>query len=414
MERELSTSRSHRGAQHGLPSIPPLGASGSSRHPPPPPASGGGGGLIRMGEVTSANGDSRSRDSRGHRGSRSTRGDSYEPSRDRSRDYDYDYGYDSTSRGASRSRGDDYDAYYSSRSGYPEDSYGSSRRRRGSLGHDDYDPYYDRGHSRGGYDDYAYDRAYDYERSHHDDSYYDYGYGYDDYGRGGRDPREADHWLGSASDPDPTSKSTKSTGVFDPFKNSGLLNFKSFAALAKAANHPSVDLKDKLFAEYTTYRLEFQKRLLRTFFESNYDRVWFKEKYSNTVVDGIDYAADRKERVKKGRSGRKNHWLQELRAGEIDGVCWDLRTASKEVIEEDTAPVDPRDSGVPVGFKGPAAASFTRNGRERIQHENAIIPPDPTLLFILSLPPDQSRKGLEAVLEKQPGYQYLALENRIL
>lgn len=67
MERELSTSRSHRGAQHGLPSIPPLGASGSSRHPPPPPASGGGGGLIRMGEVTSANGDSRSRDSRGHR-----------------------------------------------------------------------------------------------------------------------------------------------------------------------------------------------------------------------------------------------------------------------------------------------------------------------------------------------------------
>lgn len=118
-------------------------------------------------------------------GSRSTRGDSYEPSRDRSRDYDYDYGYDSTSRGASRSRGDDYDAYYSSRSGYPEDSYGSSRRRRGSLGHDDYDPYYDRGHSRGGYDDYAYDRAYDYERSHHDDSYYDYGYGYDDYGRGG-------------------------------------------------------------------------------------------------------------------------------------------------------------------------------------------------------------------------------------
>lgn len=79
------------------------------------------------------------------------------------------------------------------------------------------------------------------------------------------------------------------------------------------------------------------------------------------------------------------------------------------MIEEDTAPVDPRDSGVPVGFKGPAAASFTRNGRERIQHENAIIPPDPTLLFILSLPPDQSRKGLEAVLEKQPGYQYLAL-----
>lgn len=116
-----------------------------------------------------------------------------------------------------------------------------------------------------------------------------------------------------------------SSGVFDPFKNSGLLNFRSFADLAKSAGHPSYEAKDKLFAEYSAYRLEFQKRLLKTFFEEHCDKVWFKEKYFYKDADGYDYEEDRKMRIKKGREGRKEIWVKELQAGEIDEVNWDLK-----------------------------------------------------------------------------------------
>jgi len=63
---------------------------------------------------------------------------------------------------------------------------------------------------------------------------------------------------------------------------------------------------------------------------------------------------------------------------------------------------------VPAGFDVPASI-HTRNGKEIIQHENAIIPADPNLLFFLAIPPDQPRKELERILRKEEGFQYLAL-----
>lgn len=60
---------------------------------------------------------------------------------------------------------------------------------------------------------------------------------------------------------------------------------------------------------------------MHRFWQEHKEAAWFQERYG--LAD--DEQKARTLRRKIGRAGRKEEWLEELKSGKIDGVCFDLR-----------------------------------------------------------------------------------------
>lgn len=113
---------------------------------------------------------------------------------------------------------------------------------------------------------------------------------------------------------------------FDPFVFDHLLPFKRYAQMLREAADPIAILttpqaSTELYERYQKYRTEFQSKAMQRFFAEHNNDLWFRERYGLDTGD----VQGRKDRRRKGREGRKEKWLQELKEGELDNVNFELR-----------------------------------------------------------------------------------------
>lgn len=294
---------------------------------------------------------------------------------------------------------------YRSRSPYSgraveRDPYERSERNR------DYDRY-DREHERADrypesrYDDEsrggARDRYQSADDRYHHPSSDRYAPDHDPYGypdqqeRAGRDRRAA--------------ADTHAGPIPDPLDSPALLQFKQFAQVHRqrqARLDPTSSTSSlstqEMFNLYKRYKLVYTARSARKFWEDKKDVAFFIEKYGV----GPDEVARRIQRRRRGRQGKKQVWLDELRSGKLDGINFQMHFAPSRSGRGATKDAE--------GDESSMHTIFSRSGDPiKIASDSLPIEPCPNQLLIMRIPPTLARSNIERALSDCPGFQYLAV-----
>lgn len=191
-------------------------------------------------------------------------------------------------------------------------------------------------------------------------------------------PRQ--HWNSSAPKQRP----------IDPMESSSIVPFRKYAQIMREmGTEPSAlatgqEATQELYEKYQEYRLAYTRKTMKHFWEAHKSDKWFMERYGM----GEEQIQRRNTRRRQGREGRKRIWLEELREGKLDKVCWD----AKEVT--------------------PGTTNYTsRTGEEEtIEGGDVInIEAQNSQLLIRQIPAEIGRNEIEAALQDEPDFRYLAL-----
>ncbi|CAD6902781.1 unnamed protein product [Tilletia controversa] len=251
----------------------------------------------------------------------------------------------------------------------------------------------------------------------------------------------------------------------DPLDEESLLSFKAFCTFVRM--HDSSVTREtttpELYEKHQAYKREFNRRAIERFWREHRHEAWFRERYGLEE----DLVLARKERRRKGREGRKETWLRELRSGLLDPITFDAEDAPGPALQQRLMPSDssasirttataislptpssgsassptgdqPADissasgfasswSSIDVGGGGPSASSatsrptsygltpviqeltFRRHGIQPSAEKDLVqIPPEPTQILLMGLPTTLARKDVDAVFEGEPGFRYVA------
>ncbi|KAK0547876.1 hypothetical protein OC846_004699 [Tilletia horrida] len=232
----------------------------------------------------------------------------------------------------------------------------------------------------------------------------------------------------------------------DPLEEDNMLSFKAFCAFVRS-HDPNVN-KDtttaELYERHQAYKREFNRRAVERFWREHRYEAWFMERYSLEE----EHVVARKARRKKGREGRKEKWLAELRSGVLDPLTFDAEDAiptpqqrmlpseSSSSIRTtatlptptsasdgassrwDAPPPDKDASSNAASTTSPTSSgltpiiqelTFKRHGIMPSQERELVqIPPETTQILLVGLPTTLARNDVNAVFENEPGFQYVA------
>jgi len=140
----------------------------------------------------------------------------------------------------------------------------------------------------------------------------------------------------------------------------------------------------ELYDKYQEYRVAYSRKTMIQFWETHKSDKWFMEKYGISE----EQVQRRNARRKIGREGRKKVWLEELREGKLDNVCWDAKDEA-----------------------GSSLVTTTRLGEEETIDggETVNIGPEKNQILVRQIPPEVGRDELEEILHEEEGFRYLAL-----
>ncbi|OCF43077.1 hypothetical protein I317_03046 [Kwoniella heveanensis CBS 569] len=208
----------------------------------------------------------------------------------------------------------------------------------------------------------------------------------------------------------------------DPASIETLLSFRQFAEWFRAS-HPQTAKNDEeetrrhremiengtateqqakekvgMAKRYERYRKEFHSRQLYALFLTHKDSIWFQERYSNTP----EYIAFRRRLNRQGRVPLAEKHMEELRSGAWDTVDFDMpesddKSGSKSRLN---------DNDEPEGLDRALGDKQDWVGEETLRTE---IAPKPKQVFVKTAPPTTSRKELEELFARIPGFQWLAV-----
>ncbi|OXG51481.1 arsenite-resistant protein ASR2 [Cryptococcus neoformans] len=146
---------------------------------------------------------------------------------------------------------------------------------------------------------------------------------------------------------------------------------------------------------YERYRKEFTSRQLYALFLTHRDSAWFKEKYLHFP----EYAALRRRLNRQGRIPQVGQYISELRSGAHDQVSYDqIEDVPGVKLDED----EPEGLNRALGDKG----EWGEDGAVRVE-----LAPRTKQVFVKTVPPNCSRKALEDLFSKVPGFQWLAISD---
>ena len=177
----------------------------------------------------------------------------------------------------------------------------------------------------------------------------------------------------------------------DPLYFDERLSFRHYVKYMSEHAHrtgEALPTQEEWIQKYKNYRVEYKWQALWSYFLHHQGDEWFKEKYSPDVR----FQEARKQRRRAGRIGHKKAWLNELRAGVLDHVSFDLKASSS------TQPTS-------------MYTVTNRYGNEKHYDTDILtIPPDSEhQLLVRTWPPDLPRVELEDHLRTCPGFRYVAL-----
>lgn len=204
--------------------------------------------------------------------------------------------------------------------------------------------------------------------------------GYADHDRAREIEAPRQHWGPSAPRPRP----------IDPMESASIVPFRKYAQIMREmGTEPSAlltgqEATQELYDKYQEYRLAHTRKTMKQFWEAHKSDKWFVERYGI----GENQVQRRNTRRRKGREGRKKVWLEELREGKLDKICWDAKEIS------------------------PGTTSYTsRIGEEEsIEGGDTInIEAETNQALIRQIPAEIGRDEVEAALQEEPGFRYLAL-----
>ncbi|PWN22839.1 hypothetical protein BCV69DRAFT_99142 [Microstroma glucosiphilum] len=193
----------------------------------------------------------------------------------------------------------------------------------------------------------------------------------------------------------------------DPLDAPSLLPFKQFAQVHRqrqARLDPESTTSNlttqEMFDLYKRYKAVYTARSARKFWEEKKGVAFFLEKYGM----GESEIERRRERRRLGRKGRKRAWFDELQAGKLDKVTFEmhfapLKKGGRRAEESEGGSEDSSMNTV-----------YSRYGEPiKVSTDALPVDPSPTQLLIMRIPPGLSRRILEAELARNAGFQYLAL-----
>ncbi|WWD22896.1 hypothetical protein CI109_107391 [Kwoniella shandongensis] len=175
---------------------------------------------------------------------------------------------------------------------------------------------------------------------------------------------------------------------------------RKFRELIESGTATEAQAKEKvgMARRYERYRKEFTSRQLYALFLTHRDSAWFKERYS----DSPEFAALRRRLNRQGRVPTANRYAEELRAGDWDSADFDMvetdeKTKNRRMSDHE----EPEGLDRALGDKGGDWV-----GDESLRLE---IAPKAKQLFVKTAPPTTSRKDLEELFARVPGFQWMAL-----
>ncbi|WVR03221.1 hypothetical protein IAU60_000212 [Kwoniella sp. DSM 27419] len=211
-----------------------------------------------------------------------------------------------------------------------------------------------------------------------------------------------------------------SSNLPDPAMIETLLSFRQFAEWFRAS-HPQTAKNDEeetrkhremiengtateaqakekvgMAKRYERYRKEFHSRQLYALFLTHREAIWFQERYSNTP----EYIAFRRRLNRQGRVPLAEKHMEELRSGVWDTVEFDMADDGKTAKNRGT------DHDEPEGLDRALGDRQDWAGDEALRSEVA---PKPKQVFVKTAPPTTSRKELEELFARVPGFQWLAV-----
>ncbi|WVQ91952.1 hypothetical protein IAS59_005760 [Cryptococcus gattii] len=146
---------------------------------------------------------------------------------------------------------------------------------------------------------------------------------------------------------------------------------------------------------YERYRKEFTSRQLYALFLTHRDSAWFKEKYLHFP----EYIALRRRLNRQGRIPQVTQYISELRSGAHDQVSYDqIEDVPGVKLDED----EPEGLNRALGDKG----EWGEDSVVRVE-----LAPRTKQVFVKTVPPNCSRKALEDLFSKVPGFQWLAISD---
>ncbi|KAM0745655.1 hypothetical protein T439DRAFT_330469 [Meredithblackwellia eburnea MCA 4105] len=170
---------------------------------------------------------------------------------------------------------------------------------------------------------------------------------------------------------------------------------------------------------YRKYQNTYNRKSFVPFFDEMKEAIWFKERYDPAP----DFEEQRKKRKEKGREGKLDAFLEELESGKFEHLSFDgpAYVKKKKGEGENGSPVK---AGGDVEMKSvddteskPAAAEGAngdslKKGEGSPDESNGVnvkLKAAENQLLIKTIPPDISRKDLEAHCSRVAGFEYLAL-----
>ncbi|WWC85480.1 uncharacterized protein L201_000344 [Kwoniella dendrophila CBS 6074] len=209
----------------------------------------------------------------------------------------------------------------------------------------------------------------------------------------------------------------------DPASVETLLSFRQFAEWFRAS-HPQTakadeeetrrhreliesgdanasEAKEKvgMAKRYERYRREFTSRQLYALFLTHKDSIWFQERYSHLP----EFVAFRRRLNRQGRVPLAEKHLEDLRSGVFDTVEFDMSEAEGKSGEKSRL----NDHDEPEGLDRALGDGGNWNGGDDTLRTE--IAPKPKQVFVKTAPPTTSRKELEELFARIPGFQWLAV-----
>ncbi|WWC57754.1 uncharacterized protein I303_100289 [Kwoniella dejecticola CBS 10117] len=171
--------------------------------------------------------------------------------------------------------------------------------------------------------------------------------------------------------------------------------------LIESGNASEREAKEKvgMAKRYERYRKEFTSRQLYALFLTHKDSIWFQERYSHLP----EFVSFRRRLNRQGRVPLAEKHLEELRSGVWDTVDFDM---AEESDAKSTEKSRLNDHDEPEGLDRALGDGGNWTGHETLRAE---IAPKPKQVFVKTAPPTTSRKELEELFARIPGFQWLAV-----